>query len=59
MKNIEHSQSFPMIADRCIQKITEKVQDKYPDIDDKESHGVYSFKLNGGEYVVNRQIPNC
>ena len=59
MQKVQCSQSFPMIADKCIQTITEKVQDKYPNIDDKESHGVYAFKLNGGEYVINRQIPNC
>lgn len=57
VKSKTNTPSFATIANAAINKIQDQVEAKFPTIESKSSSGVFSFKANGGEYVVNRQIP--
>ncbi|CAL5973621.1 Frataxin [Hexamita inflata] len=48
---------FTAIADKCLEEVTKYIDKKLPDAETKESHGVFAFKTDAGEFVLNRQVP--
>lgn len=54
MKSVPQ-QDFATVAERFIAKLQDAIESKVDVQDSCNAYGVYTFKTNAGEFVVNRQ----